>query len=41
MEVQHLIGVPEEESHLWAATEKVGRLLGTLETHRRSRRKKR
>ncbi len=41
MEVQHLLGVPEEESHLWAATEKVGRLLGTLETNRRSRRRKR
>ncbi|HEV2033291.1 MAG TPA: TetR/AcrR family transcriptional regulator [Candidatus Dormibacteraeota bacterium] len=41
MEVQHLLGVPEEEGHLWAATAKIGRLLGTLETNRRSRRRKR
>ena len=40
MEVQHLLGTPEEESHLWATTEKIGRLLGRFETRRLARRAK-
>ena len=40
MEVQHLLGTPEEEGHLWATTEKIGRLLGRFETGRQSRRVK-
>ncbi|HEY8641644.1 MAG TPA: TetR/AcrR family transcriptional regulator [Candidatus Dormibacteraeota bacterium] len=38
MEAQHLLGVPEQEGHLWATTEKIGRLLGELEARRRSQR---
>jgi AcrR family transcriptional regulator len=36
METQHLLGVPEQEGHLWATTEKIGLLLGELEARRRS-----
>lgn len=35
MELQHLLDVPEAEGHLWAATEKIGVLLGQLERSRR------
>lgn len=31
MELQHLLGVPEAEGHLWAATEKIGVLLNAFE----------
>lgn len=36
METQHLLGVPEEEGHLWATTDEIGRLLSELEARRRS-----
>jgi AcrR family transcriptional regulator len=36
MELQHLLDVPEEEGHLWSATETIGRLLGELERSRRT-----
>jgi AcrR family transcriptional regulator len=36
METQHLLGISEQEGHLWATTDKIGRLLGELEARRRS-----
>jgi AcrR family transcriptional regulator len=35
MEVQHLLGMPEEEGHLWHTAEKIGELIEQLEDGRR------
>lgn len=36
MEMQHVLGVPESESPLWATTEALGRLFGAFEARRRA-----
>ena len=40
MEMQHLLGVPEEEGALWKTAEKLGQLMGRWETSKSRRRRK-